>query len=44
MKEKIPQVESQIGFKVYLKPYTADELKLILEQRATLGLGQRVGA
>jgi cell division control protein 6 len=38
MKEKIPQVESQMGFKVYLKPYTADELKLILEQRATLGL------
>ncbi len=38
MKERIPQVESQIGFKVYLKPYTADELRLILEQRATLGL------
>lgn len=38
MKERIPQVESQIGFKVYLKPYTADELRAILEQRATLGL------
>lgn len=38
MKERIPQVESQIGFKVYLKPYTADELRAILEQRASLGL------
>lgn len=38
MRERIPQVESQIGFKVYLKPYTADELKQILEQRAIFGL------
>ena len=38
MREKIPQVESQIGFKMDLKPYSADELRAILEQRATLGL------
>ncbi|MFP3402210.1 MAG: AAA family ATPase [Acidilobus sp.] len=38
MRERIPQVESQIGFKVYLKPYSAEELRAILEQRAALGL------
>ncbi len=38
MRERIPQVESQIGFKLNLKPYTAEELYAILEQRATLGL------
>ncbi|MFP3144561.1 MAG: AAA family ATPase [Caldisphaera sp.] len=38
MKERIPQVESQIGFRVYLRPYNSEELKTIIEQRAIEGL------
>ncbi|MEB3773485.1 MAG: AAA family ATPase [Desulfurococcales archaeon] len=38
MKDRIPQVESQIGFKIHLKPYTPEELYEILEQRAELAL------
>ncbi|AFZ70411.1 orc1/cdc6 family replication initiation protein [Caldisphaera lagunensis DSM 15908] len=38
MKERIPQVESQIGFRVHLRPYSSDELKTIIEQRAIEGL------
>ncbi|MCX8195915.1 MAG: Origin recognition complex subunit 2 Orc2 [Acidilobaceae archaeon] len=38
MRERIPQVESQIGFRVHLKAYTSEELKIILRQRAEEGL------
>ncbi len=38
MKERIPQVESQIGFRLYLKPYSKKELYDILEQRAEMAL------
>lgn len=38
MKERIPQIESQIGFKLHVKPYTKEQLYKILEQRAELGL------
>ncbi|MEM4677767.1 MAG: AAA family ATPase, partial [Acidilobaceae archaeon] len=38
LRERIPQVESQIGFRMHLKPYTAGELKTILLQRAEEGL------
>lgn len=38
LRERIPQVESQIGFRMSLKPYTARELKTILLQRAEEGL------
>ncbi len=38
MRERIPQIESQIGFRVHLKPYTSEELKTILVQRAEEGL------
>ncbi|MCE4599863.1 MAG: AAA family ATPase [Desulfurococcales archaeon] len=38
MKERIPQVESQIGFRLYLKPYSKRELYDILEQRAEKAL------
>ncbi|MDP8002692.1 MAG: AAA family ATPase [Caldisphaera sp.] len=38
MKERIPQVESQIGFRVHLMPYSSEELKTIIEQRAVEGL------
>ncbi len=38
MREKIPQVESQIGFKIHLPGYRSGELYKILEQRAELGL------
>lgn len=38
MKERIPQVESQIGFRVHLRPYSSEELKTIIEQRAIEGL------
>ena len=34
MRERIPQVESQVGFKLHLRPYTSGELYEILEQRA----------
>ena len=34
MRERIPQVESQVGFKLHLRPYTSEELYEILEQRA----------
>jgi cell division control protein 6 len=42
MRERIPQVESQIGFRMHLKPYTSDELKVILRQRAEEGLVEGV--
>lgn len=42
MRERIPQVESQIGFRVHLKPYTSEELRLILTQRAEEGLNEGV--
>ncbi len=38
LKEKLPQVESQIGLRLHLKPYTTKELYYILEQRAEEGL------
>jgi len=38
MREIIPQVESQIGFKLHLPAYKSDELFEILLQRAELGL------
>ncbi len=38
LKEKLPQVESQIGLRLHLKPYTTEELYTILEQRAQQGL------
>ncbi len=38
MRERIPQVESQIGFKLHLPAYRTSELYDILEQRAELGL------
>ena len=40
LREKIPQVESQIGFRQYLQAYRSDELYEILLQRAYLGLRQ----
>ncbi|BAN89587.1 Cdc6/Cdc18 family protein [Aeropyrum camini] len=42
MREKIPQVESQIGFKLHLPAYKSRELYTILEQRAELGLRDTV--
>ncbi len=42
MRERIPQVESQIGFRMHLKPYTSEELKIILTQRAEEGLVEGV--
>ncbi len=42
MRERIPQVESQIGFRIHLKPYTSEELKIILTQRAEEGLVEGV--
>ncbi|MEM1684933.1 MAG: hypothetical protein QXD60_04175, partial [Nanopusillaceae archaeon] len=38
MRERIPQIESQIGFRIHLKAYTSSELKTILLQRAEEGL------
>ncbi|MEM1873191.1 MAG: AAA family ATPase [Acidilobaceae archaeon] len=38
LRERIPQVESQIGFRMHLRPYTSQELKAILLQRAEEGL------
>jgi cell division control protein 6 len=38
MREMIPQVESQIGFRQYLQAYRSDELYEILLQRVHLGL------
>ncbi|MCE4608585.1 MAG: AAA family ATPase [Caldisphaeraceae archaeon] len=38
MKEEIPQVESQIGLRLHLKPYSSDDLRIIVEQRAMEGL------
>ncbi|MEB2836497.1 MAG: AAA family ATPase [Desulfurococcales archaeon] len=38
MREKIPQVESQIDFMLHLRAYSSYDLYRILEQRAELGL------
>ncbi|MEN2999488.1 MAG: AAA family ATPase [Acidilobaceae archaeon] len=42
MRERIPQVESQIGFRVHLKAYSSEELETILRQRAEEGLEPNV--
>ncbi len=42
MRETIPQVESQIGFRQYLQAYRSDELYEILLQRVHLGLRPNV--
>ena len=42
MRETIPQVESQIGFRQYLQAYRSDELYEILLQRVHLGLRSNV--
>ncbi|MCE4621037.1 MAG: AAA family ATPase [Desulfurococcales archaeon] len=38
LRERVPQVESQIGFRQYLPAYRSDEIYEILLQRAYLGL------
>ncbi|MCS7107128.1 MAG: AAA family ATPase [Acidilobaceae archaeon] len=38
MRERIPQVESQVSFRLHLKAYSSRELETILRQRAEEGL------
>jgi cell division control protein 6 len=38
LRDKLPQVESQIGLRLTLQPYTTEELYHILSQRAEAGL------
>ncbi|MEB3806333.1 MAG: AAA family ATPase [Desulfurococcales archaeon] len=38
LRSKMPQIESQINFRLHLKPYTVEELYEILEQRAEISL------
>ncbi|MEB3861761.1 MAG: AAA family ATPase [Desulfurococcales archaeon] len=38
LKERLPQIESQIAYRIHMMPYNAEELYQILEQRAEEGL------